>query len=399
MFEKVNRALAALKEAVADLDPDVLETTSARALVDKFAEAERVAAAGKALAARRVAESGAWRSNGARTPAHWMATQTGTSVGAAVGVLETAARLKDLPATDAAVRSGRLSEAQAKEVAAAAAASPASEPELLEVAATEGMATLKERCARVRAAAVTDESERYAAIHRKRRLRHWTDADGAFRLDALMTPDAGARVLAALEPLRDRIARDAKRQGRTEPVEAHAADAVVEMAADSRTGGAGEGADRPGATVHVFVDHRALARGHTKDGDMCEIAGVGPVPVATARALACDAYLKVLVTDGTDITAVAHASRTIPARLRTAVAARDKKCQVPGCEVRRHLQVDHVVGVSEGGKTSVANLQLLCPHHHFLKTHRGYRTGGKPGARTWHPPGEAIDDGGQARGP
>jgi hypothetical protein len=59
--------------------------------------------------------------------------------------------------------------------------------------------------------------------------------------------------------------------------------------------------------VNVFVDHAALVRGHTATGEVCEIAGVGPIPVATARALAIDAYLRVLVTDGTDITAVAHA--------------------------------------------------------------------------------------------
>ncbi len=59
MFEKVEQATQALKEAVVDLDPEVLEGTSALRLVESFAEAERIAAAGKAFAARRAAESGA----------------------------------------------------------------------------------------------------------------------------------------------------------------------------------------------------------------------------------------------------------------------------------------------------------------------------------------------------
>lgn len=62
----------------------------------------------------------------------------------------------------------------------------------------------------------------------------------------------------------------------------------------------------PGATVHVVVDHGALTRGSLMDGETCEVPGIGPIPVATARALAEDAYLAALVTDGTDIKAVSH---------------------------------------------------------------------------------------------
>jgi Domain of unknown function (DUF222)/HNH endonuclease len=394
MFDRVNRAIRDLKAAVADLDPDVLESRSAVALVEKFSEAERVAAAGKALAAKRVAESGAWKPSGARTAAHWMATATGTSVGSALGVLETAARLSDLPRTDKAVRAGKLSEAQTKEIASAAAAAPSSEGELLKVAATEGMATLKERCARVKAAAASDESEKYARIYRRRRLRHWTDPEGAFRLEALLTPDCGARVMAALEPYRERIFADARKQGRREPYEAYGADALVEMATDKS---AGTDQKNPTAFVHVFVDHKALVRGHTANGEVCEIAGVGPVPIATAEALAADAYLQVLVTNGTDISAVSSKSRTISPRLRAAVIARDTKCVVPGCEVRHHLQIDHIKPRHQKGRNELANLQRLCPYHHYLKTHKGYYTKGPPGARTWHPPGETQTHAGARR--
>ncbi|MGH2747830.1 MAG: hypothetical protein ACRDKB_07895 [Actinomycetota bacterium] len=255
MFARVDRAIAALKDAVANLDPEVLEAQTSLRLVEKFAEAERLAAAGKALAAKRVAQSGAWKKSGARTPAHWMAHKTGTSVGQALGVLETAQRLPDLPKTDRAVRSGRLSEAQAREIASAAAASPSAEGELLEIAKKEGMATLKERCARVKAAAASDGSARYDRIHKRRRLRHWTDTDGAFRLDALLAPDSGAKVLAALEPFRERIFTDARKQGRKEPYEAYAADALVAMAEESRDGGAKGGRMNPKNMVHLFVDH------------------------------------------------------------------------------------------------------------------------------------------------
>ena len=70
MFEKVRNARDLLKEALAELEPEVLEGKAAARLVEEFAEGERLGAAGKALAARRVADSGAWRATGERSPAH-----------------------------------------------------------------------------------------------------------------------------------------------------------------------------------------------------------------------------------------------------------------------------------------------------------------------------------------
>jgi hypothetical protein len=62
----------------------------------------------------------------------------------------------------------------------------------------------------------------------------------------------------------------------------------------------------------VRVDHKAFRRGHTEPGEVCEVAGVGPVPVAVARRLSCDAILKALIMDGNDVRSVAHFGRMIP---------------------------------------------------------------------------------------
>jgi len=388
MFEKIQKAEAILQEVVNDLDPEVLEPAFARRLVESFAKIEGIAAAGKTLAARRVVTSGSWRLTGERTAAHWMANRTGTSVGQAIGVLETAERLAELPATDKAARAGRLSQVQVKEIASAAAASPAAEAGLLKAAEFEGMAGLRERCARVRAAASSDELDRHEAIRRSRYLRHWSDREGAFRLDGRLTPDAGAAVLAALEPYKRHIFSGARKQGRREPYDAYAADALVAMAKSSQSGGSEGGSCGPSAMVHVRVDHSALVRGSTKDGETCEIPGVGPIPVATARSLANDAFLSAIVTKGADVTAVAHLGRTIPARLRTAVEMRDPVCVVPGCDERERLEIDHIIGVVEKGPTALRNLARLCAWHHYLKTHHKYRLTGGPGSWSWeHPVG------------
>ena len=93
------------------------------------------------------------------------------------------------------------------------------------------------------------------------------------------------------------------------------------MLTDGHPDGSGPSGDRgrpvgPATMVHVRVDHQALRRGHIEPGEVCEIPGIGPIPVDVARRLAADSVLSVLVTDGIDVTAVAHAGRTIPAAFR-----------------------------------------------------------------------------------
>ena len=121
-------------------------------------------------------------------------------------------------------------------------------------------------------------------------------------------------------------------------------------------------------------------------GETCEIPGIGPIPVATARALAADAVISAVVCDGVDVKAVAHLGRSIPAHVRTALLARDPVCVVPGCHARDGLEIDHLVAFAEGGATALANLCRLCHWHHYLKTHQGHRLTGGPGHWGWEPP-------------
>src|SRR2546428_507094 len=100
----------ALGTAVSRLDPRSFSDAEAMELVEVFAEGERLCAAGKAFAARRVERSKAWQGQGHRSAAHWMAEQTGVSVGQAVGALETARHLGHLPDTAMALASAELSE-------------------------------------------------------------------------------------------------------------------------------------------------------------------------------------------------------------------------------------------------------------------------------------------------
>ena len=83
---------------------------------------------------------------------------------------------------------------------------------------------------------------------------------------------------------------------------------------------------------------------------------------------------------------MAHAGRNIRAHQRTALEARDPKCIVPGCEMRRGLQIDHHGPYVETRYTSVESLARLCQWHHYLKSHCGYTYRGRPDRWEWVPP-------------
>lgn len=196
------------------------------------------------------------------------------------------------------------------------------------------------------------------------------------RLNARMAPDDAAPLVAAIHARAAAIQEQARRSGQREAAEAYAADALVSLA--TRDAG-------PASVVHVAVDHTALTRGRTAPGERCAIEGVGPIPVSSAKRLAASGMVKVVASDEADVIAVAHVGRTIPAKLRTALEARDPTCVVPGCDVRLGLEIDHIFPLSEGGVTTLSNLARLCRFHHGQKTHHGARLSGKPGAWTWTP--------------
>jgi Domain of unknown function (DUF222)/HNH endonuclease len=392
----LKRVAEDLRSALSKFEPERLSGPDAAMLLELFAGIEKLAAGGKLLAARRVESSNVWRRQGHRSAAAQVAEATGSGLGPAITALEAARQLGSLPATDEAMRDGRLSEAQVKEITSAAIHQPGAEQELVDAAEKQPLNVLKLRCRRVKATG-RGHRDRYEAIRRGRYLRHWTDPEGAVRLDARLTPDDGARVVAAVKAHTDLLADEARNAGRTESHNALAADALVSLAQCTSGGDtlparklarSREIPSGPSTMIHVRVDHDALRRGHTESGEICEIPGIGPIPVEVANRLASDSILSVLVTDGVDVTAVAHAGRTIPASIRRALIERDQLCVVPGCEVRDHLEIDHVEPLGRGGPTSLSNLARLCRWHHYLKTYQRHRLERCSGGWRWVAPSQ-----------
>src|ERR1044071_8039086 len=83
----------ALRELVAELDPDAVALCDAPRLWQHFDRVERLAAAAQILCARRADEASEWKRRGCRSAAEQLAADGGTSVSSAKSMLETSKRV------------------------------------------------------------------------------------------------------------------------------------------------------------------------------------------------------------------------------------------------------------------------------------------------------------------
>ncbi|CAN5549922.1 hypothetical protein BH18ACT1_BH18ACT1_16830 [soil metagenome] len=239
-------------------------------------------------------------------------------------------------------------------------------------------------CRRTKAAADVDREVTYRRLRAARCLRRSTDAEGAYHLHLATTADDGARIDAALAPVFERHLAEARSAGRREPMEAYAADALVELVTGDQEGPRASRAAE--SKVIALVDVEALRRGSTEGEERCELAGVGPVPVSTVQSMLTDAFLALVVTNGVDVFTVAHVGRQVSAHQRSALEARGYHCEVPGCASRHGLELDHLEEWSLTKRTALEHLAWECRYHHGLRTYHGYRLEGPVGARRWLAP-------------
>ena len=119
------------------------------------------------------------------------------------------------------------------------------------------------------------------------------------------------------------------------------------------------------------VDVQALRRGAAHPGELCEIRGVGPVPVSVARQLLGQAVLKLVITDGVDVLNVTHLGRGPTAAQRAALLWINPACSVQGCN-RSRIEFDHRTPWADTRHTRLDELDGLCGFHHDLKTRLGW---------------------------
>src|SRR5436190_13330533 len=288
MFEHVE--LEEMRQRLADFasrfDADLLDGTTATAVMNDAVAIENMANSIKAEAARRVAATSAHRRDGHRSAAHQLAHASGIGVGKAKQQLDTAERLKGLPATAQAQRQGKMSPEKAAAVAEAATADPSAEGRLPEHAERRSLGELKEECDRVKAAADPNPDATHKREHAERACRHRKTGEFSGEITYKSTLEESREVWAVLTGYANQQFDLARIEGRHEPEEAYAADGMLAMAR-AAAGSAeppaqkveGKRVRRPVPAKVIFrVDWNAYKRGCTQDEETCDIAGVGTVP-------------------------------------------------------------------------------------------------------------------------
>lgn len=400
--------------------------------------------------------------------ASWLSRTCGFAPGTAREHVRVARALRGMPATVAAFEAGEVSYSKVRE--------------LTRLAGTHDEARLLSLARAATASQLARTVQAYRAhtgAHAEREARtkvSWsTDADGTVRLSAVLLPDQGAAVVAALEACADLhlhdgddlggAAGDVSRDPTADPepvtlprdlaesfpersrrsrVEAlveianHWLDAnpedrsgedrttvLVEVDAallikdsqvikepqvikhsqvirDSQAGDEpdrtadGRAADRSDGQVVQRPDHRAGSpvvdrpsdfrrvaepthrttadRGAVPPGDVpagtsgrAWVRGFGNLEPDTVRRMCCEAEVQAIVTgmDGEPLH-VGRALRFGTRAQRRALMLRDGHCAFPACGRVRRLKVHHIVPWTEGGPTDLANLMLLCQHHHTM---------------------------------
>lgn len=433
---------AAVAGYAASFEPHLVSAADAQRVLDDAIAIENMVATVKALAARRVAGTEAWRGDGDLSPAHHLARRSGTSVTKARQALDTAEKLQQLPDLEASARSGAISPAQAAPIAEAAAKDPSAERRLVRKAKRSSLGELLDECARTKAAAEPDAEARHRAIHASRYLRRRRGADDAGELSYRSTVEEVAEIFSVVQGYAQRVFEAARAEGRREPEEAYLADgllAAVRAGAaagaarpaggSDETRGTGDRTEQPGggpddvdggeggtehheaatgesaeghetgdglpapvrpAKVVVRIDWDALVRGWPADGEVCDIAGVGPVPVSAVQAMVAsgDAFLAAVVTKGTDVVNVAHLGRRPSAAQGSALDWLHPTCTVAGCNASVRLEVDHREDWATTRITLLGLLDRLCRHHHRLKTTKGWALVAGAGTRAMVAPAD-----------
>jgi hypothetical protein len=367
-----------------ELPVDELTNEDAAEWVRFFTQLERLASYGTAICAGRVAETG--HPKGATTPvSQWLAEERGESAARSRTILKTAARLKELSATREAFRSGALSASQATKVARAAALDPSAEESLLETAYRGSVPALHGQVQRIvdEAARPKDDAEAAARAKRanlRRYLHFWRDSDGGCRFSGRLAEEEG-------ELFRRTIEDESRRMLSIAAPRARLADALGQIVGERR-----HARRRTQSAAIVRVDVKALRRGHARDGEICEVPGVGPIDAKTALELLGETMAYLLITDGVDVKALCHLGDGLPLAMEIALEERDSACVVPDCGEWQYLSLLRWrTDQPPGSPVTLADFCRLCRHHRYYVDRFGFRLRGGPGAWELRAPETAED--------
>ncbi|MCB1247610.1 MAG: DUF222 domain-containing protein [Acidimicrobiia bacterium] len=194
---------------------------------------------------------------------------------------------------------------------------------------------------------------------RRRRLSINQTFDGMWAVAGELDPESGAIVHEALEAVGSRAYLDESDPRAPWHVRADALVDICEQAMRHNTTHTSKGT-KPHLTVSIDGDVLlGLRNGFAETYD-------APIPPETLARISCDTTIVRILTDaaGNPIN-VGRATRVIPPALRRALDRRDRHCQWGGCSAPADwCDAHHMTPWSDGGRTDLDNLTLLCRVHH-----------------------------------
>jgi hypothetical protein len=350
---------------------------------------------------------------GGGTTVSWLRRSCGMTAKAAAYRVHLARTLGAMPAVLDSARAGRASFTNVAMIGHLAGHVGVEPLETYEEALVAAAETLEPRGMRIATEAVRlrIDPDGVLADANHAHDRRWLDCDetygGVFILRGEFDAEGGALLKTAIDALSHGMTRGEERSA-----SARRADALVDMAATQLR--CGDHRDAHGQRPHLTVTVRAEGlRTETSSVDAgsedtlrvvavpqpAELRGVGPIHPEIARRIACDAVRTLVTVAATPDDSswmlgapavplsVGRATRTIPARIRTALILRDQGCRFPGCD-RPPAWTDghHIIHWADGGPTELANLVSLCRSHHRRVHEEGWHIHIVEGSAVVEPP-------------
>ena len=338
--------------------------------IDELDGAVRAVSAASARVLRalsRCAEDGIWKEHAAPSMTSWLQSRYALTLATAREWVLISRALRELPRITESYERGDLTWDQVRPLARFATADD--DEHWARVAPDLWPADLWREHERRRRVRVKDERE----AHASRCLSlQWDPDRPVVYLEGRLGRDQGI----ALETALARRAQEVPWDGDADdPVQARAADALVEAVTGGGFGG--EAASKDVVVVHVSAE--VLARTAPRIGPwLAEVTSGRRLHPETIRRLACDATIEWHREEDGRPTGIGRQGRQVPSWLERAVRYRDGgRCRFQGCERKTRLLSHHIKHWADGGATDLDNLLTLCATHHRLIHEGGWRISGK----------------------